>query len=72
MPPVISFALGSLGFLTKFDFENYSKIIHHCLSDGMTVSLRLRFEGQCLWNGIHNVVAAVDGALFRYHHAVVT
>lgn len=45
VPPVLSFALGSLGFLTKFDFTDFPKIIEHSLNDGITVSLRLRFEG---------------------------
>jgi NAD+ kinase len=45
VPPVISFALGSLGFLTKFDFEAYPQILSRAISDGVTVGLRLRFEG---------------------------
>lgn len=45
VPPVISFALGSLGFLTKFDFEAYPQILARAISDGVTVGLRLRFEG---------------------------
>ncbi|KAK3686021.1 ATP-NAD kinase-like domain-containing protein [Podospora appendiculata] len=45
VPPVLSFALGSLGFLTKFDFEEYQQTLTSAFSDGVTVSLRLRFEG---------------------------
>ena len=37
--------MGSLGFLTKFDFDHYSQTISRAASDGVTVSLRLRFEG---------------------------
>ncbi|EAQ90604.1 hypothetical protein CHGG_02539 [Chaetomium globosum CBS 148.51] len=44
VPPVLSFALGSLGFLTKFDFEDYRKTLTNGFSEGITVSLRLRFE----------------------------
>lgn len=44
VPPVMSFALGSLGFLTKFDFEQYPHILTRAFRDGVTVSLRLRFE----------------------------
>lgn len=44
VPPVLSFALGSLGFLTKFDFEDYRPTFHSAFSRGVTVSLRLRFE----------------------------
>ncbi|KAF4981111.1 hypothetical protein FZEAL_3018 [Fusarium zealandicum] len=45
VPPVMSFALGSLGFLTKFDFEEYQQTLTTAFTKGVTVSLRLRFEG---------------------------
>jgi NAD+ kinase len=45
VPPVLSFALGSLGFLTKFDFDDYQDTLSKALKDGVTISLRLRFEG---------------------------
>lgn len=45
VPPVLSFALGSLGFLTKFDFNQYQKTLTDAFQEGITVSLRLRFEG---------------------------
>jgi len=45
VPPVMSFALGSLGFLTKFDFEQYPELLTTAFRDGVVVSLRLRFEG---------------------------
>ncbi|KAI1377210.1 ATP-NAD kinase [Hypoxylon crocopeplum] len=45
VPPVLSFSLGSLGFLTKFDFNDYQDILASAFRDGVTVSLRLRFEG---------------------------
>ncbi|KAI1335257.1 ATP-NAD kinase [Xylariaceae sp. FL0016] len=45
VPPVLSFSLGSLGFLTKFDFNEYEDILNTSFRDGVTVSLRLRFEG---------------------------
>lgn len=44
VPPVLSFALGSLGFLTNFDFADYQKALENALRDGVVVSLRLRFE----------------------------
>lgn len=44
VPPVMSFALGSLGFLTKFDFQKYPETLQRSFHDGVTVSLRLRFE----------------------------
>ncbi|KAJ1329502.1 NAD+ kinase [Microdochium nivale] len=45
VPPVLSFALGSLGFLTKFDFSEFEEILTTSFNHGVTVSLRLRFEG---------------------------
>ncbi|PSK43110.1 hypothetical protein B9Z65_7064 [Elsinoe australis] len=45
VPPILSFALGSLGFLTKFDFAAYPKILTRAFEEGITLSLRLRFEG---------------------------
>lgn len=45
VPPVLSFALGSLGFLTKFDFDDYPRTLNSAFNNGVTVSLRLRFEG---------------------------
>ncbi|EMD65200.1 hypothetical protein GGP41_003833 [Bipolaris sorokiniana] len=44
VPPTIAFSLGSLGFLTKFDFELYPQSLSRAFADGITVSLRLRFE----------------------------
>ncbi|TAQ90610.1 hypothetical protein B7494_g1075 [Chlorociboria aeruginascens] len=45
VPPVMSFALGSLGFLTKFDYEQFEDLLTKAFTDGVKISLRLRFEG---------------------------
>lgn len=45
VPPVISFSLGSLGFMTKFDFSEFDSTLTAAFLQGVTVSLRLRFEG---------------------------
>jgi NAD+ kinase len=45
VPPVLSFSLGSLGFLSKFDFADYRDTLTTALTKGVTISLRLRFEG---------------------------
>ncbi|KAF2148238.1 ATP-NAD kinase [Myriangium duriaei CBS 260.36] len=45
VPPILSFALGSLGFLTKFDYDNHPNILTRAFNEGITLSLRLRFEG---------------------------
>ncbi|KAH8156003.1 hypothetical protein CIB48_g12244, partial [Xylaria polymorpha] len=44
VPPVISFSLGSLGFLTTFEFEKYKQHLNQIMGDeGMRVNLRMRF-----------------------------
>ena len=43
VPPVIPFALGSLGFLTNFDFSNFAKTLDNAIDDGVRVNLRMRF-----------------------------
>ncbi|RPB17634.1 ATP-NAD kinase [Morchella conica CCBAS932] len=45
VPPVFSFALGSLGFLTKFDFPGFQETLSSAIKDGVMVGLRLRFQG---------------------------
>lgn len=54
VPPVLSFSLGSLGFLTKFDFNHYESILGSAIQDGVMVSLRLRFECTIMRSNPHN------------------
>ncbi|KAH5697002.1 hypothetical protein HBI44_103360 [Parastagonospora nodorum] len=44
VPPVLAFSLGSLGFLTKFDFDQFPVTLSRAFDEGITVNLRLRFE----------------------------
>lgn len=43
VPPVIPFALGSLGFLTNFDFDSYPAVMDQAIDAGVRVNLRMRF-----------------------------
>lgn len=44
VPPVLSFSLGSLGFLTNFEFERYKDHLNRIMGEeGMRVNLRMRF-----------------------------
>jgi NAD+ kinase len=44
VPPILSFSLGSLGFLTNFEFEQYQEALSKVMGDaGMRVNLRMRF-----------------------------
>ncbi len=44
VPPILSFSLGSLGFLTNFEFSSYKTYLNRIMGDhGMRVNLRMRF-----------------------------
>jgi NAD+ kinase len=43
VPPVLPFALGSLGFLTPFDFVDHPSVMDAAIDAGIRVSLRMRF-----------------------------
>ncbi|GIZ40382.1 hypothetical protein CKM354_000372100 [Cercospora kikuchii] len=44
VPPVLAFSLGSLGFLTNFDYKQYKDQLNRVMGqDGMRVNLRMRF-----------------------------
>ncbi|KAF5326131.1 hypothetical protein D9611_000135 [Ephemerocybe angulata] len=43
VPPVLPFALGSLGFLTNFDFLDHQKVMDSVIDNGVRVNLRMRF-----------------------------
>ncbi|KAL9005581.1 MAG: hypothetical protein Q9188_001629 [Gyalolechia gomerana] len=44
VPPILSFSLGSLGFLTNFEFSSYKAHLNRIMGDqGMRVNLRMRF-----------------------------
>lgn len=44
VPPILSFSLGSLGFLTNFEFSNFKQNLDQIMGDGgMRVNLRMRF-----------------------------
>lgn len=43
VPPVLPFALGSLGFLTNFDFSDHQAVMDSAIDNGIRVNLRMRF-----------------------------
>ena len=44
VPPILSFALGSLGFLTNFPYETYKPTLDRIMEgSGMRVNMRMRF-----------------------------
>lgn len=44
VPPVMSFSLGSLGFLTNFEFETYDKSLERLFTKKITTKLRMRLS----------------------------
>lgn len=44
VPPVVPFSLGSLGFLTPFNFDDYQSSLTSVLQKGMRLSMRMRFR----------------------------
>ena len=44
VPPILSFSLGSLGFLTNFEYDGFKDHLNRVMGDeGMRVNLRMRF-----------------------------
>ncbi|GMH17155.1 hypothetical protein Nepgr_018996 [Nepenthes gracilis] len=71
VPPVVSFNLGSLGFLTSHTFEDYEQdlrqIIHgNNTSDGVYITLRMRLRCEIFRNG-----KAMPGKVFDVLNEVV-
>lgn len=44
VPPMLSYALGSLGFLTNFDFENFKQELPLILNQKVKTNLRMRLK----------------------------
>ncbi|PVI04284.1 ATP-NAD kinase [Periconia macrospinosa] len=73
VPPVLAFSMGSLGFLTKFDYEQYPLTLSRIFTEGITVSLRLRFEAtvmrsQTRGNTERDLVEELIGEENEDHH----
>jgi NAD+ kinase len=52
VPPVLSFNLGSLGFLTPFDYDHFEDEISELLDGSCLLSLRMRLTCTILRNGV--------------------
>lgn len=73
VPPVLAFSLGSLGFLTRFDFDEYPLTLSRAFDEGITVNLRLRFEATVMRsqkrdNGRRDLVEELIGDEAEDHH----
>lgn len=61
VPPVLSFALGSLGFLTNFDFTKHTDVMDSVIDNGIRVNLRMRFT--CT---VYRAVANREGSQHKF------
>ena len=62
VPPVMSFSLGSLGFLTTFQFQQYKEQLDRIMSDaGMRVTMRMRFTCT-VYRAAHSRTASASSA----------
>lgn len=54
VPPILSFSLGSLGFLTNFEFDHFKTHLNKVMGEeGMRVNLRMRFTCTVYRGGAH-------------------
>ena len=51
-PPVLSFSMGSLGFLTPFEFKYHEKIMNEVISGNVAVLLRTRLKCTIIKDGL--------------------
>jgi NAD+ kinase len=53
VPPILSFSLGSLGFLTNFEYDRFKEHLDRVMGDeGMRVNLRMRFTCTVYRDGV--------------------
>ncbi|KAJ6789611.1 hypothetical protein PWT90_07325 [Aphanocladium album] len=71
VPPVLSFSLGSLGFMTTFEFEKYKQHLNRVMGDdGMKINLRMRFTCTVWRDGALSAVAG-EGEQFEVLNELV-
>ncbi|RLN98688.1 hypothetical protein BBJ28_00016231 [Nothophytophthora sp. Chile5] len=63
VPPVVSFAMGSLGFLTPFDSDNAAEHLTNVINGGFYMSLRSRLVCSILRNGKEREISGPMHAL---------
>lgn len=68
VPPILSFSMGTLGFLLPFDFEQHKSIIDNVVNNKVQVLKRLRLECHLVNNSFNsNSRANKDGELSKVH-----
>lgn len=70
VPPILSFSLGSLGFLTNFEFGAYKKHLNRVMGEqGMRVNLRMRFTCTIFRATTHNQSSHSKGSRTAMKHS---
>ncbi len=59
-PPVLSFSMGSLGFLTPFDFKYHDKILNEVIAGNVAVLLRTRLKCSIVKDGLRKKSSSVS------------
>ncbi|KAK8801996.1 hypothetical protein WA158_006391 [Blastocystis sp. Blastoise] len=60
VPPVISFAMGTLGFLTPFDYKYYRDTLNNVISGGFYINIRSRLECKVVKNDDYLTLSPYD------------
>ena len=60
-PPILAFSMGSLGFLTPFDFKDHETVLNKVLSGNVPVLLRTRLSCKIIRAGSTNTPSS-DGS----------
>jgi NAD+ kinase len=72
VPPILSFSLGSLGFLTNFEYQNFKPALNAIMGEaGMRVNLRMRFTCTVYRAGDRPVDGPVESEQFEVLNEVV-
>ncbi|KAH7022757.1 ATP-NAD kinase-like domain-containing protein [Ilyonectria destructans] len=72
VPPVLSFSLGSLGFMTTFEFEKYKEHLNRVMGDdGMKINLRMRFTCTVYRGGLPGDTRLEEGEQFEVLNELV-
>ncbi|KAG4033303.1 hypothetical protein MFRU_005g03150 [Monilinia fructicola] len=72
VPPILSFSLGSLGFLTGFEYDRFKEHLNKVMGEeGMRVNLRMRFTCTIYRDGKEHGQDAVEGEQFEVLNELV-
>jgi NAD+ kinase len=72
VPPVLSFSLGSLGFLTNFEYQDFKNSLNAIMGDaGMRVNLRMRFTCTVYRHGRAGTDTPVEAEQFEVLNEVI-